>query len=260
MHYHTYPHIIDSHIHLLHMKKKGIELSIFFKELEEREITKLLDAGVNEYDFEERSALRKDFPGLLLSCGIHPGDCEGNVLKRLELISSQLDNDYVVALGEVGLDYYWKDVDSKVQKDFFTAQIALAKEKNLPLIIHNREADKDCYDMLKEGMNPRGGVMHCFSSHWKMAEKMLDMGFYISFAGNVTYKKSFTIQETAAKVPLDRLLIETDAPYLSPQAKRGTTNHSGHLGYTVDFISSLRKESPQELIEAVEANFNRLFL
>jgi TatD DNase family protein len=260
MHYHTYPGMIDSHLHLLHMQEKGIILKNFFTTLLDSGVTRLLDAGVNEFDFEERSELRDLFPGLLLSAGIHPGDCSGNLKSRLEVISDQLNHDYVVALGEVGLDYYWKEVDSDIQRNFFSAQVNLAKEKKLPLIIHNREADRDCYDILKSAQNTEAGVMHCFSSDWAMAKKMLDLGFSISFAGNVTYKKSHAIQETAAKVPLDRILVETDAPYLSPQAMRGKTNHSGHLGYTIDYINSLRKESPHELIEAMERNFSTLFL
>lgn len=260
MHIHTYPGLIDSHLHLLHMKEKGLDLTRFFGEMEKGNVPYLLDAGVSESNFQQRLELAGSFPGLLFAAGIHPGNSHGRIEERISLIREQLDHPRVVALGEMGLDYYWKDVSSSVQKDFFRAQLALAKERDLPVIIHNREADEDCYDLIKAADLPRGGVMHCYSSHYDFARSILDLGFYISFAGNVTYKKSYDIQATAQRMPLDRMLLETDAPYLSPQARRGKTNHSGYLGYTADFISSLRGISPRELVDKTADNFSALFL
>lgn len=257
--FHTYPGLLDSHTHLLHMEKRGIDLPSFFTELKQRDFFYMLDAGVDEEDFPQRCALLKGYSQLYLSAGIHPTST-GGTLDRVDLIRTQAQHKRVVAIGEIGLDYYHQDVEPSIQKLFFTAQLELAKEMGLPVIIHNREADKDCYQMLKSAGLAGKAIIHCFSSNIDYAKKFLDLGFTISFAGNVTYKNAQAIQEAAKIVPLDRILIETDAPYLSPQERRGKLNHSGHLGYLIDFLCELRGEERNSLIEGTRKNFESVFL
>ncbi len=258
--YHVYQGLTDSHTHLLHMKEKGIDLNELFEYLSSRDFSWILDAGVKETDFSERLALSSLYEGLYFSAGIHPEDAGGNLTDRREILRNQCRHEKVIAVGEIGLDYYWKDIEPAVQKDFFAAMLELACEENLPVIIHNREADRDCLDMLNCYSLPKGGVMHCFSSDRSYAGKILDRGFYLSFAGNVTYKSALNIQEAAQYTPKDRILVETDAPYLSPQQRRGRTNHTGQIGYTLDFLAELRQETPEELTDNTRINFQKLFL
>ncbi|MDC7219701.1 MAG: TatD family hydrolase [Spirochaetales bacterium] len=258
--YHTYPGLIDSHTHLTHIQEKDVNLQELFLELERRNFSWILDAGVSEKNFEDRISHLANYEKLLFSVGIHPEDAEGNLTERLIQIRKQAKHEKVVAIGEIGLDYYWKDTPQSIQHDFFEAQLELASEVNLPVIIHNREADEDCYNKLKSFNLPQKGVIHCYSSNREWARKFLDIGYYISFAGNVTYKNAPNIQEAAAFVPADRILIETDAPYLSPQKRRGRTNHPGQIGYTADFIADLRNTKTEKLITQVKRNFEVLFL
>jgi len=258
--YHIYPGTIDSHTHLLHMDRKGIDVKSLLEHLKREEFSYILDAGVHENDFESRVALKEHYPDLFFSAGIHPEGAEGDIRARIEVIKEQLKNSSLIAVGEIGLDYYWKDRDPLLQKELFAAQLTLAAETNLPVIIHNREADDDCLELISGAGLPRGGVMHCFSSTKDFARKVLDLDFYISFAGNVTYKNALDIQEAAAYIPRDRILIETDAPYLSPNERRGRPNHPGHLGYTIDFLSNLRHENTEQLINDCRKNFRSLFL
>ena len=258
--YHLYPGLVDSHAHLLYMKEKGVDLGELFEKLSQGQFSYLLDAGVKETDFDERIALSGLFENIYYSVGIHPENAEGNLLERLSTLKSHCNQEKVVAIGEIGLDYYWKDTPPILQKEFFTGLLQLACDEILPVIIHNREADGDCLDILSSFNLPRAGVMHCFSSDKAFARKVLDRGFYLSFAGNVTYKSALNIREAARYAPSDRILIETDAPYLSPQERRGRTNHPGQLGYTLDFLCALRGQGKEELLEHIKGNFENLFL
>lgn len=252
-----YPGMCDSHTHLLEMQKKNINLKELLESLNNMKMGWLMDAGVDETRFEERLSWKKHYPHLFFSAGLHPGSC-GESEAPLDVIAKQLDHPDVQAVGEIGLDYYWDNSKKELQKRFFRKQLQMAKEKNLPVIIHNRDADSDILQILKEEDIHRG-VIHCFSSNREYARYFLDQGFYISFAGNCTYKKATGIQEAAAMVPDDRLLVETDAPYLTAQAMRGRLNTPGFLGYTVDFIAEIRGNKPEEIYRVSRENFFKLF-
>jgi len=255
--YKIYPGMCDSHTHLLEMKKKDIDLKDLLENLLDRQMGWLMDAGVDETRFQERLAWKEHYPQLLFSAGLHPGSC-GESEAPLEKISGQLDHPDVKAVGEIGLDYYWDSSKKELQKSFFRKQLQMAKGKNLPVIIHNRDADSDLLQILQEE-DIHQGVIHCFSSNKEYAGHFLDLGFYISFAGNCTYKKATGIQEAAGMIPDDRLLVETDAPYLTAQAVRGRLNTPGFLGYTVDFIAELRGQKPEEICRVSRENFLKLF-
>jgi TatD DNase family protein len=248
--------IYDSHTHLLEMKNKGLDLNILLPKWKEQGLGWLMDAAVDDLQFEERLSYSKYYPKLIFGAGIHPGACK-DIEKQLNNIINQLKNPKVKALGEIGLDYYWKGIEKSIQWDFFIEQMSIAERYNKPVIIHNREADEDVYEILKK--YSCNGVMHCYSSDLNWAKKFLDLGFYISFAGNLTYKKSYNIQETAKYVPQNRLLVETDAPYLSPQAVRGKLNQPPNLIYTLNYISELRNESLEDIKQANRDNFKLLF-
>lgn len=252
-----YPGMCDSHTHLLEMQKKEIDLEILLSDLKKEQMGWLMDAGVDEKNFEKRIAWKERYPKLIFSAGIHPGSCTDSD-KPLQEIEKQLQHPVIRAVGEIGLDYYWDTVDKALQQKFFRHQLRLARKYDLPVMIHNRDADGDILSILQEE-DIEDGVIHCFSSDSTWARKFLDQGFYISFAGNLTYKKSHAIQEAATMVPEDRLLVETDAPYLTAQKMRGKLNHPGLMGYTVAFLAELRNQDPEEISCITADNFRRLY-
>jgi TatD DNase family protein len=167
----------------------------------------------------------------------------------------------VVALGEIGLDYHYDNSPREVQRDVFARQLRLARAERLPVIIHSRDADAETLEILRaeyEGAE-RGGVMHCFGGGPALAEGALGLGFYISFAGNVTFKKADALREVALTVPAQRLLVETDCPYLAPVPHRGRRNEPAHVVETARFLAGLRGVSPEELGRVTSENFWRLF-
>jgi TatD DNase family protein len=262
----VYPGMVDSHFHSQEMRKKGLTPERLLHSLVDLGMSALLDVGTQPYDFGQRAVFAARWSRIFMSEGIHPnyvkemhkyaqegkGDC-------WELLERNLRHKRVIALGEIGLDWYWEKEDKKPQIEAFRRQLELANSHSLPVIIHNREADDEVYQHIKEIHPARGGILHCFSSDYNYAKKFLDLGFYISFAGNLTYKKSTAIQEAAKKLPWEKILVETDSPYLAPMPFRGKTNHPGYLGHTIEFLAGLRGMSPVELSLMTGENFNRLF-
>ena len=216
-----------------------------------------LDAGVDEHDFEKRIEYKKLFPKLFFAAGVHP-NATVNIEEQISIIDKQLNNEHVVAVGETGLDFHWDTVSAEQQKEMFAQHIHLSKKHDLPLIVHNRLADKEILEILRIE-NSVKGVIHCFSSNYHFAKKFLDLGFYISFAGNVTYKKSEEIRDAASKIPFDRILVETDAPYLSPQKLRGKLNHPGNIYQTIDCIADLFNKGADETAYQTFVNYRELF-
>ena len=164
----------------------------------------------------------------------------------------------VVAIGEIGLDYYWQPIEPEKQMRYFRAQLELARRLDLPVIIHDREAHGDCFETLLQYEGVRG-VLHSFSGSPEMARELAKRGFYISFSGVLTFKNARKTVEAAAELPLDRILIETDAPYLAPHPMRGTMNHSGNLVYTNAKIASIHGISEEEAARITEENAKRFF-
>ncbi|MCX8123807.1 MAG: TatD family hydrolase [Spirochaetes bacterium] len=198
---------------------------------------------------------------IYLALGIHPSSPADSF--ALNKISEAVEHGIkimpqkILGIGETGLDYYRMRQPKKMQQESFHAQIQLAKKYNLPVIVHSRDAMEDTYAILKE-YTPLVGIIHCFSGDHADAKKFIDLGFYISFAGNVTYKTATTLQQAAQYVPLDRLLLETDAPFLTPVPFRGKPNHPGLVSYTYNFVSSLKKVSLSNCIDNIAQNFSNL--
>jgi TatD DNase family protein len=194
------------------------------------------------------------------SVGFHPhnaGEAGPDYLNELKLMAA---HPRVVALGEIGLDYYRDLSPRELQRKVFREQLKLARELSLPVIIHDRDAHGDLMDILRElGVGTAGGVMHCYSGSWEMAQELLTMGFYISFAGPVTYQNSSRLKDVAGRVPIDRLLIETDAPYLSPAPHRGKRNEPSYIAFTAAEIAVIREKEVEELAKTCTENGRRLF-
>ena len=264
-HVHLYPGIADTHTHLILWQTKEMDWKNLFQTCVDNGLELALDVGTNTDTFQERLGMVNQFKELYITDGLSVSKSElepADLKRRLDDLEKQVaanrDGNKLVAVGEIGLDNHFEYGGVQAQKELFAAQLDIAKQFDLPVIIHTREADPDTYSMLADAKLGRAGIIHCFSSDWEWARKYLDLGFYISFSGNVTYKKSECIQEAAAKVPAGRILAETDAPFLTPQKVRKYPNWSGFVGYTYDCIAALRGTLPEELAVQVCRNFKTL--
>ncbi|MBU8913824.1 MAG: TatD family hydrolase, partial [Spirochaetales bacterium] len=218
----------------------------------------LIDVGISPDDLAERQARLVGNDWIALTSGLHPSQAtRPDRAAMLDLLASQAADGGIVAVGEIGLDYHWDTGKRADAMDLFDAQLAIAEDADLPVVIHNREADNDVLDLLRR-RRPRG-VMHCFSQTPEFCRRCLDLDLYISFGGNLTFKGSGPIRESVAIVPLDRLLVETDAPYLSPVPVRGRPNHPAHLGFTLRAMAEQRSLDVTELATATARNAIRLF-
>lgn len=249
--------LTDSHTHLPQIEQRGIDLISLLETLS-GSFRWILDAGVDGRDFDRRIELESRFPFIRMACGIHPTSSE-DPERQILLVREQLDRCRAVAIGETGIDRFHDRAPLPVQEKMFRLQLELACEKKLPVIIHNREADDDIIRILADYPALPGGVMHCFSGDFDRLSPLLDRGFYFSFAGNLTYKKSDAIREAAVKTPLDRILAETDAPWLAPQSMRGKDNHPGLITETFRLLAELKSIPLDQLETRIEDNFNALF-
>ena len=198
---------------------------------------------------------------MVASVGVHPHDVKEVELEAcLEELRQLSASPYVAALGEIGLDYYWNNSPQEMQQTFFRRQLELAKTLGLPVIIHDRDAHEDTLRIIEAvDMSPVGGVFHCFSGDLAMAERVRELGFLVSIAGPVTFKKAGSLPDVAKAMPLESLLIETDCPYLAPVPFRGKRNEPAYVRYTAAKIAELRGISLEEVAEQTSRNFFRLF-
>ncbi len=256
------PHIIDSHCHLdrLNLSTHGESLDAALDAARQNGVSHFLCVSIDLENYPAMLDLVKDYPDVSVSVGVHPNerDCEEPTAEQLLELAKHKK---VIAIGETGLDYFRvKKADTDWQRDRFRTHIQAAKSCGKPLIIHNREAGEDTLRILREeGADAVGGVMHCFVEDWETAQKSIDMNFYISFSGIVTFKNATELKEVAKQVSLDRMLIETDSPYLAPMPYRGKPNEPAYVRYVAEHIAELRGISVEEVAEATTRNFFTLF-
>ena len=218
----------------------------------------ILDPGCEERSSRAALALAERFPFVYAAVGVHPEDMEGMSPETLETIRALARHEKCVAIGEIGLDYYWDASHKTEQKELFAAQLSLAEELDLPVIVHDREAHADCLGLT--GRFPKArGVFHCFSGSAEMAKELLRRGWYLGFDGPVTYKNARKAVEVLEIVPTERILIETDSPYMSPVPLRGKRNDSSNLVYIIEKIAEIKGMTPQEIERITWENGKRLF-
>ena len=252
--------LVDSHCHI-DFPDFSEDLDGVLERASKHGVAYLLCVSIELEKFQRIKALTQAHQHIYSSIGTHPNS---NCLRSREpqvsdLVEGSPDR-AVVAIGETGLDYFRSKGDIGWQKDRFRVHIKAAKIAQLPLIIHSRNARNDTIAILKEeGADECGGVMHCFTEDWEMACAALDLGFYISFSGIVTFPNATDLQGVARRVPVERLLVETDAPYLSPVPMRGKRNEPAFVRYTAEFLSDLRGESVGQFAQHTTDNFFRLF-
>lgn len=251
--------LFDSHTHI-NDEAFDEDFSQVLDRAKQAGVGKMLVIGVDRSSMEKVFPIIDREPNIYGAIGWNPEDAVDMTEEDFAWIQSNLSHSKIVALGEIGLDYHWDKSPKSVQHDVFRRQIRLAKQAGLPLIIHNREATADTERMLREeGAAEIGGVMHCYSDTAEWAEKFIDLNFYISFGGPVTFKNARIQQEAAAAVPLERLLIETDCPFLSPQPYRGKRNEPARVRLVAEKIAELRGVSPDLIEQATTENAIRLF-
>ncbi len=227
--------------------------------LPEAGVALVVDPGCDVASSRLAWELAERYPHVYAAAGIHPEDCGAAAPGDLEVIRQLCRRDKVVAVGEIGLDYYWKENPPReVQKDFFCRQLEMAQELDLPVIVHDREAHGDCLDIIRAHPGVRG-VFHCFSGSAQMAEELVERGWYIGFDGPVTYKNARRAPEVAAVVPLERMVVETDAPYMTPVPFRGKRNDSRYLPYVLAALAAWKGVEASELERITFENGRRLF-
>ena len=251
--------LIDTHVHLNADQYDDDLQEVIDRALSEG-IDRMFVVGFDTKTIERTMKLIDQYDFIYGIIGWHPVDAIDCTDERLEWIESLSKHPKIIGIGEMGLDYHWDKSPKDIQKDVFRKQIALAKRVQLPIIIHNREATQDCVDILKEeNASEVGGIMHSFSGSNEIADEILKMNFYVSLGGPVTFKNAKQPEEVAKHVPLDRLLVETDAPFLSPHPYRGKRNEPARVKLVAEQIAELRGLTYEEVCEATTENAERLF-
>lgn len=222
-------------------------------------VTRIVNVGFNRETIPTTLELSRRYDFVYAVLGWHPQDAKDMTPQDLEELEELLKLPKVVALGEIGLDYYWDTSPKDVQARVFREQIRLARKLGKPIVIHNRDAHQDILEILKEEKAAEvGGIMHCFSGSWETAKICLDMNFHISFGGPVSFKNAKQPKEVLAQVPLDRLLLETDAPYLTPHPFRGKRNETGYVRYVAEAAAEVRGMSLEEIARVTTENAVKL--
>jgi TatD DNase family protein len=253
--------LVDSHCHLdrLDLTPYDGDFSRFLTATRHAGVDAMLCVSIDLESYPAMLALVDDYPGVYVSVGVHPNDRDRHEPSPEEL-AELARHPKNIAIGETGLDYYREEGDMAWQQDRFRRHIRAARLAHKPLIIHTRDAREDTIRILREeGAEQVGGVLHCFTETWEMAQAGMDLGFYVSFSGIVTFKNADDLREVASKVPLERMLIETDSPYLAPVPHRGKPNEPKYVGKVCELIAELRGMPAEELAAITRDNFYRLF-
>ncbi len=257
---------IDSHCHLNHPKFEGADPQGLAREALESGLEGLVSICCRISDeFPALLKIAQTTQGVWCTIGTHPheaGDRAEQAVTQAELVALAQSDPRIIGIGECGLDYFYDHAPREQQAQMFRKHIRACIETGLPLIVHTRDAEEDTLRILKEegaGTKNLKGVLHCFTSSRRLAEEGLALGFYVSFSGIVTFKKSETLQEIAKEIPTDRILVETDAPFLAPLPYRGQVNHPAYVRHTGEFLAALRGVSAQEFASQTTRNFYTLF-
>ncbi len=251
--------LIDTHAHLID-KAYNRDLEDVLHRAKEAGVEAIINVGFTLSYARKAVALAAAYPRLFAAVGIHPHDAAQTPKDYLDILKKLAAKPQVVALGEMGLDFYRNLSPPPVQERVFREQLQLAREVGLPVIVHDRDAHQRVVEILKEERaGDTGGVLHCFSGGLSMAQECFALGFYISIAGPVTYKKAGELQEVAAACPRDRLLLETDCPYLTPHPYRGKRNEPAHVALVCRQVAKLRGETPEEVARYTGENAIKLF-
>lgn len=257
--------LFDTHAHYFDSRytEEGVDVGALLKDIFACGVEYIINVGTNNENSRAASEQAKKYDGMYAAAGIHPSDCyylddiDAEMKKLCALLDGAKENK-IVAIGEIGFDYHWEETDKEKQREYFSRQMDEAKKRGLPVIIHDRDAHGDCFDMICAHPGV-AGVMHSFSGSAETARELVKRGWYISFSGTVTFKNAARVREAAAAVPHERILIETDCPYLAPHPHRGEINHSGYIRYTAEAVAGVLGISFEETARLTSENAKRLF-
>jgi TatD DNase family protein len=252
--------LFDTHAHIGLINEDPIEQLFIVQEAKQSDVKHIMSICNSLYDFFQVYENLKTATHVYHSIGVSPSEVTNPGRDWEMKVEEGSQKDRVVALGEIGLDYYRKFGNKNSQVELFIHQLEMAEHLNLPVIIHNREAGEDVLNILRDKLPKRGGVLHCYSEDWEYAQRALELNLYISFAGNVTYRNARNLHETARNMPLDRMLIETESPFMVPAQYRGKRNRPAYLGATLEFIADLREEPVEDVAATLYANSLRFFV
>ena len=249
----------DSHAHY-NDEKFNEDRDEILSQIKEENITKIVVAGYNIESSKKAVQIANENNWIYATCGISPNDVVDDIEEAInEIRNIAKTSKKVVAVGEIGLDYYWNKENKEKQKDFFKAQINIANELNLPIVIHSRDAYPDTIAMLKEVPCNKKGVFHCCQQNMELVKEALSLDYYISFAGAITFKNAKNAPEIIKEVPLNKILIETDSPYLSPEPVRGTRNDSRNVKYIAKKIAEAKEILLEDVAKITYENAKKLF-
>jgi TatD DNase family protein len=253
---------VDSHAHIDHCLEEGRrtlkDAAVLVGEATRAGVTTVIQSGTDVGSSLWAVAAASQFPQVYATVGFHPHDAKSAAEDALACIAALTAHPRVIAVGEVGLDYHWDNSPRDVQREIFVWMLELAEDAGLPVVVHSREAEEDTLILLGEYAGSLTVVLHCFSMPGQV-EELVARGYYLSFAGNVTYKNAGTLQEAARLVPAERLLVETDSPYLTPEPRRGRPNTPAQVVETYRFLAELRGVSTETLAGQVRENVSRAF-
>ena len=249
----------DTHAHIGLICEDPIEQLIVIQEARHAQVTRLVSICNSLIDFGKIYDNLKSAVCVYHAVGVSPSEVQNPGRDWVTTVQQNAQLPRVVAIGEIGLDYYRKFGDKKSQIELFIDQLDLAAKLNLPVIIHNRDAGKDVLDILRDRLPPRGGVLHCYSENAEYAKKALDLNLYFSFAGNLTYRNAKNLHETIDVLPIDRILIESESPFMVPADYRGKRNMPKYLPLTARFLAELLEMDEEEVCRTLWENANRFF-
>ena len=228
--------------------------------MKEHGVGTIVNIGASMRSCKTTLALAEKYPFVYGTLGVHPSDCGNMTEEDLAWIKAHAAHEKIVAIGEIGLDYYWDNVERDVQKKWFLRQLDVAKETGLPVVIHSRDAAQDTLEIMKaEHKDTTGGVIHCFSYGVEMAREYLNMDYYLGVGGVLTFKNGKKLKEVVEYAPMDKIVLETDCPYLSPVPLRGKRNSSLNLPYVVEAMAEIKGMTPEEVIRVTRENAERLY-
>lgn len=250
--------IVDSHCHL-DDEKFDIDRDEIISDFEKEEIDFVVDPASDVASSEKIVEIVKKYDKIYGAVGIHPHEVENITDKDLKKIYDLSFSEKIVAIGEIGLDYYYDNAPREKQKEIFIKQMEIAKKRKLPVIIHTREAMGDTYEILSKFKSEVKGVMHCYTGSIEMAKRFIELGYYISISGAVTFKNAVKVREMAKQVPIDNLLVETDSPYLTPEPNRGKRNESKYVWLVAKKVAELKEIELNNLIYNTNSNARNLF-
>ena len=252
------PMIFESHAHY-DSRKFDEDREELLNSMQENGVGTIINAGATWKSVTTGLELANQYPFVYAALGLHPDEVGDLNEERFEILKAECQKEKVVAVGEIGLDYYWDNESHDIQKKWFIRQLELARELDLPVIIHSRDAAEDTLKIMKEHAKGMRGVIHCFSYSKEMAEEYVKLGFYIGVGGVVTFKNGKKLKEVVEAIPIERILLETDSPYLAPEPHRGKRNSSLYLPHIAQMIADLKGLTYDEVVAQTEKNGKELF-